>query len=215
MRKTLIVGGGNIEFDFALAFMNKENFNYVIAADRGMEFLKKAGRVPDLIVGDFDSANGGALEYYRGLGVEIRTYRPQKDSTDLEIAMEAAVEKRSGEIAVLGATGTRLDHVLGGVKNLSIALDAGVSCTLVDAHNRVRLLDAPASLQKAEQFGTYVSLLAFGEDVVNLTLEGFFYPLHGYTMTCRDAIGISNQIVDEEAFIRFDAGQLLMIESRD
>ncbi len=216
--KTLIIGGGNIDLDFALAFMEKEKFDFVIAADRGMEFLRRAGRRPDLIVGDFDSADEQALAYFRGTDVEIRTYLPQKDSTDMEIAMLAAVERRSSHITVLGATGTRVDHMLGSLKNLSIALEAGIPCFLVDRNNRIRLTDvadAPVRLKRGEQFGDYVSLLAFGEDVENITLQGFFYPLNGYTMTCADAIGISNQIVSEEAVITFDSGRLLVIESRD
>lgn len=213
--RTLIVGGGNVDFDFALAFMKTEKFDFIIAADRGMEFLKEAGFKPDLIVGDFDSGDREVLEEYRGRGVEIRAYLPQKDSTDMEIAVLTALEKGSGSIVVLGATGTRLDHVLGSVKNLSIALKAGVPCEIVDAHNRIRLIDGPFRLKKAEQYGKYVSLLAFGEDVTNLTLDGFFYPLDGYTMTCADAIGISNEITAQEAVISFDGGRLLVIESRD
>ncbi len=215
MKNTLIVGGGNIDFDFALAFMRKENFDFVIAADRGMEFLRQAGRAPDLIVGDFDSVDHDALEYFRRSGVEIRTYQPQKDSTDMEIAMGAAIGKGSERITVLGAMGTRLDHVLGSLKNLSMPLAAGIPCALVDPRNRVRLVDAPITLQRSGQYGKYVSLLCFGEPVTNLTLKGFFYPLDGYTMTWRDAVGISNQIVDEEASVCFDSGQLLVVESRD
>ena len=85
----------------------------------------------------------------------------------------------------------------------------------MDAHNRIRLFGGPLTIKKEEQYGKYVSLLAFGEPVTNLTLRGFFYPLDGYTMTCDDAIGVSNQITEDEARITFDGGRLLVIESRD
>ncbi len=213
--KTLIISGGNIDVDFALAFMEKENYDYVIAADRGLEFLRRAGRTPDMAAGDFDSADAESLRYFEKRGVRIRRFLPQKDSTDTEIAVLAALEEKSTEITVLGATGSRADHILGNIKNLSLALKAGVPCSLLDAHNRIRLIDAPLTIKRREQFGEYVSLLAFGETVANLTLEGFFYPLQGYTMTCDDAVGISNRIVEEEGRISFSAGRLLVIESRD
>lgn len=133
----------------------------------------------------------------------------------MEIAILMALERGSTQITILGATGTRMDHMLGSIKNLSLALRAGVPCSIVDAHNRIRLADKPLTLERREQYGKYVSLLAFGEPVTNLTLRGFFYPLDGYTMTCDDAIGISNQITEDEAQISFDGGRLLVIESRD
>lgn len=212
---TLIINGGNIDFDFALAFMKNEKFEFVIAADKGMEFAQKAGIRPDLIVGDFDSGRQTALEYFREQQVEIRTFRPEKDSTDMEIAMLAAIERGSTRITVLGASGSRLDHVLGSIKNLTIAAKAGVPCALVDRNNRVRLMERSFSIKKEEQFGKYVSLLAFAEPVMGINLKGFFYPLAGYTMESGDAIGISNEITDKEAFVEFTAGRLLVIESRD
>ncbi|MDO4343452.1 MAG: thiamine diphosphokinase [Eubacteriales bacterium] len=213
--KTLIISGGNIDFDFALDFIRKESFEFVIAADRGMEFCRQAGIQPDRIVGDFDSCDSEALQYFRRQDAQIRAYRPQKDSTDTEIAMLTALEAKSSEIVILGATGGRIDHMLGNLKNLSLALRQGVPCRIVDPCNNMYLADRPLTLKKDEQFGKYVSLLAYAEPVQNLTLKGFFYPLCGYTMTCDDAIGISNEIIEEEASIFFDKGRLIVIESRD
>lgn len=213
--RTLIIGGGNIEDDFALAFLREQSFDYVIAADRGVEFLYRAGMTPHRIVGDFDSVRAEALDYFRERQVDIRAFRPQKDATDMEIAVKMALEEKSSDITVLGATGTRFDHMLGSLKNLSLALRRGVPCFLVDANNRIRLIDTPLTIDREKQFGSYVSLLAFGEPVTNLCLEGFFYPLWGYTMTCDDALGVSNQIVEEQARISFDGGRLIVVESRD
>lgn len=212
---TLILNGGNIDFDFALDFIKKEMFDFVIAVDKGMEFAKKAGICPQLIVGDFDSGDFGVLDFFREKGIEIRTFQPEKDSTDMEIAMLAAVERGSTCITALGATGSRMDHVLGCIKNLNIAAEAGIPCALVDKNNRIRLMEQSFSIKKEEQFGKYVSLLAFAETVKGVTLKGFFYPLNGYTMKSADAIGISNEIVEEEAVVEFTEGRLLVIESRD
>ena len=54
--KILIATGGNIQDDFALAYIKKEKFDCLIAADSGMEFFYRAGIQPHHIVGDFDSA---------------------------------------------------------------------------------------------------------------------------------------------------------------
>lgn len=216
--RTLIVSGGSIEFDFALAFCQKENFDRIIGVDDGLSFLRRAGLEPTHIVGDFDTANPETVDYYRGLeGVEIRAYNPVKDSTDTQIAIELAVELGSSSIVVLGATGTRLDHVLGNIQSLMLAKKAGVDCVLLDAHNRIRLITSDTRLKKAEQYGSYVSLLPLTSRVEGVDLIGFRYPLtnHTFTSTGSAGLGVSNEILEEEAWIRMKSGVLILIESQD
>lgn len=213
--KTVIVNGGNIDYDFALSFFQTHTVDYVIAADHGAEFLYRAGICPDELVGDFDSADQGILPYYEERKIPIRRFRPEKDSTDMEIAMLTALERGSTKITVLGATGSRLDHVLGSIRNLSIPLKYGVDCEILDSHNRIRMVDQSITICKKDQFGKYVSLLAHGGPVEHLTLKGFYYPLSDYRLEADCAMGISNEITDEEAEIRFERGRLLVIESRD
>ena len=213
--KTVIVNGGNIEYDFALSFFQKHAFDYVIAADHGAEFLYRAGICPDELVGDFDSADQRILPYYQERKVPIRRFRPEKDSTDMEIAMLTALERGSTSITVLGATGSRLDHVLGSIRNLSSPLSHGVACEILDSHNRIRMVDRNLTIRREEQFGKYVSLLAHAGPVEHLTLRGFYYPLTDYRLEPDCAMGISNEITEEEAEIRFERGKLLVIESRD
>ena len=48
-----------------------------------------------------------------------------------------------------------------------------------------------------------------------VTLKGFKYPLEDYTMGGFNALGVSNEITEDEANIRLTEGQLVVIESRD
>lgn len=216
MRKTVIISGGNIDYDFALSFLEKEEFDYVIGADHGLAFLRKSGIVPDEIVGDFDSASMDELEYFRERGdVPIRVFQPEKDFTDTQIALELAMERDSTSICILGGTGTRLDHVMGNLQVLSLPLEKGIPCALVDKHNRIHLHDKPLSIEREGQYGKYVSLFAFGGEVRGVTLEGFFYPLKDYTLSPFEALGVSNEITEPVGRIGFSSGKLLVVESMD
>ena len=62
---TLIISGGNINSDFALDFMEKQNPDYIIAADRGLLFAWEHKICPDYIVGDFDSVPADVIAEYR------------------------------------------------------------------------------------------------------------------------------------------------------
>lgn len=213
---TLIVSGGTIDRDFAADYIGGRRFDLVIAADRGIDFCREAGMTPDLILGDFDSADSAALRYFTDhVPGRIRRYPAKKDETDTEIALAEAIRAGSGDIAILGATGTRLDHVLGNIQILRRALIAGVSCCLVDAHNRIRLLRGDFALRKEEQFGTYVSLIPFTETVRIRALRGFVYNVENYELRSGIAVGVSNEIAEDTAKICVDEGILVLIESRD
>lgn len=213
---TCIISGGNINSDFALDFIKNNKPDYLIAVDGGLVFTYANRLKVDLIVGDFDSVPKTVLEYYQSKQeVPIRTFNPEKDATDTQIAIEIAVAKKSRKIWILGGTGSRLDHCLGNINCLAIALKEGIPAAIVDEHNHISLLDGETVLDRGEQHGKYVSFLPFGEQVDGLYLEGFKYPLADYTMRNTDGLGISNEIKEKRAKVTFRKGILIMIQSKD
>lgn len=216
MRHFIIVSGGTVADDLALHVLETERPEVMIAADAGMNFFYRNGVKPDIIVGDFDSAAMKALTFFRGQPeVDIRELNPGKDDTDTEHALRLAIEMGAEKITLLGATGNRLDHVLGNIELLGIGLEAGVPVVMLDANNRIRMVDRGFSILRERQFGTYVSLIPYTERVEHLTLNGFKYPLTDYCLKGFCSLGVSNEIEAEEASVVFDGGILLVIESRD
>ena len=216
--RTVIVSGGNIQEDFALTFLKENHYDHLIGVDNGLRFLYEHGILPTRIVGDFDTVDPEIVNWYReNTKIEIRAFNPVKDATDTQIAVELTLELKSTFITILGGTGSRLDHVLGNVHTMMLALNAGAECFLLDASNRIRLIDAPLTIRKAEQFGDYVSLLPLTTVVDGVNLIGFKYPLTSYTFTSTGSagLGVSNEIVEEEAVIQLKSGIFIVIESRD
>lgn len=219
--RTLIVSGGHIDDAFATEWIKEHSYDRMIAADRGMEFFHRNGITPDAIVGDFDSVSTEALEFFRTWDlqeqtqVEIVTLNPIKDDTDTEFAIRKAIAEGASEITLLGATGTRLDHVLGNIELLGIGLEKGIEIELVDDHNRIRMINGPLTFEKKKQFGKYVSLIPVTTEVTGVTLEGFRYPLQNDTLNKFSSLGISNEIAGEIAKLTINEGILLVIESRD
>lgn len=212
----LIISGGKIDSEFACEIIKNGGFEVIIAADSGMNFLYKNKINPDIILGDFDSVNDEALDYFKSQPhIEIVALIPEKDDTDTEHAVRFAIERGADDITILGGTGSRLDHMLGNISALGIGLENGVKIQLVDRNNRVRLLDSSFSLKKDTQFGDYVSLIPFMGPVRGLTLKGMKYELDNYELGGFNSLGVSNEIVDDCADIIFSEGYLLVIESRD
>lgn len=216
--KTVIISGGRIDRDFALSFLKQEAFDQIIAVDNGLKFLYENGIKPTWIVGDFDTAAPELVAYYRTeTEIPIRQFNPVKDATDSQIAIELALELGSGEITILGGTGTRLDHVLGNIQSLMLAKKKGVSCVILDEYNRIRLVDGTLRLKKEEQYGRYVSLLPLTTEVTGVDLIGVKYPLSDYTFTSTGSagLGVSNEITAKTAEIRVKSGVFILIESSE
>lgn len=243
MIDTVIVSGGDIQRDFALDFL-KKNKTRLIAADRGLEFFMAHGIIPDVVIGDFDSLSEEGKDYLgisdrretdseipyggmtdwkvqKGSGegkkeIEVVRLRPEKDDSDTQSAMNYAIRTGAKEIAILGVTGKRVDHLMANFGLLILAQNQGASVILVDCYNYMKLVPSGTVLKKDEQFGKYVSFFQLGGDVAGLTLEGFKYPLNKYHLTAADSgLTVSNEIAGETAVVTYESGNLLMIMSRD
>lgn len=213
---TLIVTGGSIDYKFACEYLKKYTWDYVVCADAGMKFCHTAGIQPDLILGDFDSVDDASYTYFKEKCPErMEQFPTHKDETDTELALLRAIAAGADAVTMIGATGTRIDHLLGNIQMLKLALDRGVPCQIVDAHNRIRMVDGQIMLQKSDQFGKYVSLLPFTPEVTGITLKGFAYEVENFTLVSGIARGVSNELEAETASITCQNGILLVIESRD
>lgn len=214
--RVVIISGGHIDDAFAVGWLEKNKYDLMIAADSGMNFLHRNDIVPDIIAGDFDSAKEDSVAYFQSLNdVQVMKLNPIKDDTDTEFVIREAIRRGAKEITVLGATGTRLDHVLANVNLLGIGLEESVFINLVDKHNRIRMIDDSLEVKRAEQFGDYVSVLPVKGDAKGVTLKGMKYTLKEADITCFSSLGVSNEIVDETAKISVKQGILLVVESRD
>ena len=214
--KFLIVSGGSLNKEFVTKVVGQGRYDRILAADSGMNALYAVAVTPDIIIGDFDSADKKILAFFQqNKEIDFCTLNPEKDDTDTEFAIRESIRRGADSITIIGGTGTRLDHVLGNISLLGIGLEEGVRMELLDAHNRICMIDHSVTLKKKEQYGNYLSLIPYNGNVTGVTLKGLKYPLHDYTMGGFNSLGISNEIVDDEASIELTSGQLLVIESRD
>ncbi len=207
--KAIIVAGGDADITQLKDNLSTGSHDLLIAADSGADHILSAGFVPDVIVGDFDSISADRS----ALASEIITYPPEKDFTDAEAAFDHAIKSGSDEIVIYGATGRRLDHFLGNLSLLIKADGLGVKCCIKDEHNVIRLVSSDTGINKSESFGDYISIIPI-DDNVCISLEGFKYPLDNYRLTRDNALGVSNEVKDDIAYIRLISGRVLLIESK-
>ena len=215
-KKAVIISGGAIGEDFALQTLNEIKPEYVIGVDRGLEFLYRNQVMPTHIVGDFDSVRAEIVEYYQvETNVPIRRFRPEKDASDTEIAVNLAIELGVKKLWILGGTGTRLDHVMANIQVLKIAHDYGVQTYLMDAYNRISLAEKKVILCGRDSFGDYFSVFPFGGIVEDISIEGAKYPLSHYRLCPNSSMCVSNEMLENHVKITFPTGMIILMETRD
>ena len=170
--KILIVTGGFTDEKFLASLVLKERYSLIIAADKGLVVLDRLKILPDMILGDFDSAGTDIINKYRSKSVPVMTYPSQKDKTDTELAFEWALEQNPAVIDLAGATGSRLDHTLANINLLLAALRKNVDAKILDPGNKIYLKAGNFVIKKDRQHGDFVSLLPFTYQVKGLKLRG-------------------------------------------
>ncbi len=218
MKTCLIVTGGTMDLEFAGSFLKNKTFDFVVAVDGGLEYLKPLGILPNAVVGDFDTVNQEVfLEYHKFEEVTWEIHRPEKDETDTELAIETAISMGAESITILGGTGGRIDHLLANIHLLAGCLERGISACMVDRQNKLYLLDRETTFRQNDLHGKYLSFLPLTEEVRGITLTGFKYPLTKKNISIGREAGlcVSNELVAESGTIAFDSGCLVCVESRD
>ena len=115
----------------------------------------------------------------------------------------------------MGGTGTRLDHVLGNIAILGQGIERKRQIFLLDEYNRIRLVQKECRIRKDTQYGKYVSVISFCGIAKGVSERGVFYPLDHVNLQPFTSLGISNEIVEEEAVITVEDGTLIVVESRE
>lgn len=211
--RTLIVGSGN-EISSELMKKHYSWADFVIAADGGLMHLNKAHLVPHLLIGDFDSLPGNLLKEARlRKEIEVVQFPSQKDYTDLELALNYAIEKGTTQLVILGATGNRLDHTTGNIHLLYKLVKNNISGYIEDNSNRIYMIDKELILQR--QPGYNVSILPMPPFANGVTTKGLTYKLDNANLSFGTCLGISNEFSDEKAIISVEKGLILVFVSKD
>jgi len=148
----------------------------VVAADGGAILAEPLGLSIDRWVGDGDSLAPREIERLRAAGVPIDLAPADKDESDTELAILAAVRAGATDLTILGALGgPRLDHALANVALLAHPALAGRTARLLDARTRVSLVVGPATgggpgIGRFEgRLGDLVSLLPLSASAEGIT----------------------------------------------
>lgn len=181
----------------------------LIAADGGGNALAAAGVTPHVVIGDLDSLRPATVEAFAAAGSAVVRHPPDKDETDLELALLYAVGRGAGQIDVLGALGGRWDQGLSNVALLAMPELAGARVRLLDREQEAYVARGETPIPGAA--GETVSLLPVGGPARGVTTRGLRYPLEDAELRFERSRGVSNVIVAPPAQVTVREGMLLVV----
>ncbi len=153
MKYTIISGAPKSNVDFIKANVDKNSF--VIAADSGYLYCIKAGIMPKLIIGDFDSSKRPVFH------CDIITLPIEKDDTDTFYCVKEACKRGASEIEIYAAIGSRLDHTYENLMCLEYCRQRGVKASIINDKNKAFITDSDVDIvyDKYKFFLFFLSLI--------------------------------------------------------
>ena len=188
-----------------------------IAADGGAAKALGAGLRPDLVLGDGDSLAPAVRDALVRSGVELRLVPPEKDESDTELCLAAAIARGATRIRIAGALGgPRIEHAFANLLLLAHPMLDGLDVAIVappSTIRRVGLADGPGAIAIAGEPGDLVSLLPVDGRVEGVRTTGLRYPLAGEPLLAGPARGLSNELLGAIATVGTVRGRLLVIHT--
>lgn len=179
--------------------------DYVIyACDQAVEELIRQNIHIHLAIGDFDSIENKDLLNE----INIIKLSEVKDVSDTKHAIKHAYTVSDEVILVGGIKGNRVDHL---IANLYL-FDEFKDLRLIDDTNLIYIKEEGS--YKIDKLNyNYLSIFPIKESIVSI--GGVKYPLKEKKLKAYDALGLSNQIINNTADLVVVKGKVLIIQSKD
>jgi len=187
--------------------------DFIICADGGTRHALALGLTPNLVIGDMDSIQNDQWQRLQTLGVAVELFPRDKNETDLELAINRAIELEPREIVIVAGLGGRLDQTIG---NIALLTDLQLATFNVRLDDGVEeMFFCRDQVQVQGRSGDIVSLIPWGNPVRGVQTQGLKWILDNETLYPEKTRGISNEMLSESANIKISSGNLLIIHTRN
>lgn len=207
MEVLVVAGGDPVDARWAAALPDDA---FVVAADSGLDRARELGLAVDLVVGDLDSVDPAHLAAVTAAGTRVERHPTDKDATDLELALEAALDAGATVATVLAAGGGRLDHFLANALLLASPRWSTLALTALVGEARATVVREASTLHGAP--GSLLTLLALGGPAEGVTTTGLRWALHDERLDPGSTRGVSNEMTAPMATVALAAGVVLAVQ---
>lgn len=210
-KRVVIIANGDLkDLNFYRGLLRADD--YFICVNGGTGHALSLGLKPDLVVGDLDSLEPDHKSKIEELGLQIIRHPSEKDASDLELAIDYAIEMQPAEILIIGALGgKRIDHAYINLLLLYKPLYSGIPASIIDEYQEIVLVKDEVFIRG--EAGDCLSLFTLTSETCGIVTEGLKFPLKNENLYFASTRGLSNELTVSPAKITIDSGLLLIIKT--
>lgn len=201
-KRCVIVGAG--EFLENKIEINENDF--IIAADGGYKHCVSVGVKPHLVVSDFDSYHEEIKD------VEVVRCVPEKDDTDMLLAIREGMQRGCHEFIIYGALGGRIEHSIANIQCLKSLCEQGYLAKMISKDCCVQVSND--QIEFDEKNKGYVSVFSLSDTSV-VSIKNLKYNLDHAMLTSSYPLGIDNEFVGKKSKIVVHEGCILVITNKE
>jgi thiamine pyrophosphokinase len=212
LSRIIIFANGHLpDLEKARAIIRADDI--LIAADGGTRHVLALGLRPDLIIGDLDSITEGERQKMESDGIKIAKYSRDKNETDLELAIQYALDAKPEQIIIVAGLGGRIDQSLANLALISDIRFVQLDVRLDDGVEEAYFCRDQVQVQGKN--GDVVSLIPWQGVVTGVRTENLKWPLHNEMLYPEKSRGVSNEMTGNTASVEIKSGLLLVVHRRN
>lgn len=185
----------------------------IIAADNGARYCLDHGILPDVVIGDMDSLSKHMLQELEVAETVIIKHPANKDETDLELALDYALEHNASHITLLGGLGGRWDMSLSNIFLLSHQKYRQVAISIIGHDNVMHIINPSNPAKLVGRAGDTVSLLPLTPIAEGVSTGNLRFALQNESLYAASSRGVSNSLLAAEGEVMLGDGVLLCVHS--
>ena len=179
----------------------------IFCIDRGIELCRACDIVPEILIGDFDSADASSVAWAQAKNIPVEKYPADKDFTDTQLALRRATEIFGEHVAlVTGGFGGRVDHLYSTIH--TCAADEREIFLADEREIIFYVKDGETVTAKFFQLPKAISLLPMSSTCAGVTTKNLHWELHDATLTQNFPNATSNRVDAEKISVTVERGTL-------
>ena len=176
----------------------------IYCVDHGIDFCREVNIVPELLIGDLDSADPHSIRWAADRGVLIERHPVDKDFTDTQLTLNQINE--NSFVIITGAFGGRLDHLF---STFFTCANSQIKSCLADEREIVLFVSVGEDARiEFKTLPLALSLLPMSDTCRGITIDGVHWSLEAADLSQSMPSAVSNRVESKTVNISIKEGKL-------